>query len=180
VYANNYSWGYDKQMNAALRDTGEPPAGAFGAAPPNKPAVDGPAMYASLQKQFAAIKPFKPPVKVHRGITVSADVLAGLEASARKAMATGGAARMPGFISTSTKSDSAFDGNVKFEIMANQGIDLKPYSHFAAEEELLLNHNTKFRVKSVDNVGGQLTIKMEQIPSDEQARTAAVLDGKGK
>ena len=179
MYLNNYSWGYDEEMNAALRDTGAPPPGDYGEGETGKASVNGPKLHASLQKQFAAAKPFKPPVTVKRGITVPADVLAGLEASARKAMDGKGAARMPGYISTST-GGGEFSGNVTFEIEASHGLDLKPYSHFGDEAELLLNHNSKFRVVGVERTGDKLHLKLSQIPPDEQARTAVVLDGKGK
>jgi hypothetical protein len=135
-------------------------------------------MHAALQAQFAAAKPFKPPVSVKRGIDVPSEVIAGLEASARKAMQSGGAARMPGYISTGTSK--AFPGNVQFEIEAVHGLDIKPYSHFSTEDELLLNHDSKFRVTGVVRDGYKLTIRMSQIPPDERADTTAILDGKGK
>lgn len=177
-YINNYTWGYDAEMNAALRTTGAPPPGQFGGEASGKPSVNGPAMFAALQKQFAAARPFKPPVTVHRGITLDAATTDNLEAAARKAMGGGGAARMPGFISTSTNAYGKFKGNVTFEIAAVHGLDVKPYSQFGHESELLLNHDSRFRVTGVERSGDRLHLKLEQIPPDEQARTVAALDGK--
>lgn len=176
----NYCWGYDKEMNASLRDTGKPPKGDYGSREDGKAAVDGPAMYAELEKVFAKIKPWKPPVVVNRAIeSVSADSFDSLEKAARKAMDTGGVATMPGFVSTST--GTTFSGKVMLTIHAVQGLDVKPYSHFTEENELLLNHNCKYRVRSVKVTSSpirQLHIELEQMPSANREKPVSVLDGK--
>lgn len=170
-FINNYTWGYDGPLNKALRKTGLPPPGPFGSGETGKPPKDGPKMFAAIQEAFASARPFRPPVRVERGIDVLAAVLGKLEKSARKALDSGGAAVMPGFVSTTTDEGGGFGGNVQFKIAAVHGLDTLPYSRFPQEKELLLNHDSRYTVKSVEWSGSgsdrTLHIELEQLPPGE-------------
>jgi hypothetical protein len=166
---HNYTWGYDGPMNQALRKEGNPPSGEIGATVEGKPGVDGQKMFDNLQKAFDGVRTWKPPTKVWRGMEVSPEVSEAIERASRRAMDTGKAGVMPGFTSTSTSRREAakFEegGGVLFHIAASHGLDMAPYSHSSHEGELLLNHNSRFRVTKVDRDGnGTLHVHMEQIP----------------
>jgi hypothetical protein len=230
-YLNNYSWGYDGEMNRALRETGQPPPGKFGGggtpmsglsdaaykfvhdknwdltehlakkigegpvevehelfkafAPSSedtvelaeairdyvakhgrdrgKPDVDGPAMFSALRDQFKRAKPIRPPVTVRRGVKVSPDAAARFEAAAAKALATGGVVTLPGFQSATT--GTPFQGKLQMEIEAVHGLDVKPYSHFGEEEELLLDHDSRYHVRAVSkDPDGTVRVKLAQLP----------------
>lgn len=171
-YLNNYTWGYDGPLNKALRETGAPPPGKFGGDTiARKPDKDGPAMHAALQRLFDAAPPFgPPPIRVYRGVEVSSKVKSQIVAAAKKAQKSGGEFAMPGYISTAT--GESFPGNVQFEIRAVHGIDTMPYSHFPEERELLLNHNSRFRVKAIEkgdaDQGVDVIIHLEQLPPEDR------------
>ena len=160
------TWGYDGPLNTALRQTGGPPPGELGGAGggAGKPDQSGPKMFAALRAQFAAAKPFKPPVRVARGLTVTGDTADRLAAAARHPMATGSEATMSGFVST-TAGANAHGGNVQFSINATHGLDMKPYSHYPGENELLLDHGSRFRVTGVRQVEGNWVIEMDHVPA---------------
>lgn len=176
-HVNNYTWGYDGAMNKALRATGEPPPGPFGAAGTGtgKPDKDGPTMFKDLQDLFKnAGRIGPPPVPVHRAIQdLPKAKRENLLAAAEMAMAGGHPARMPGFASTST-TIGKFTGDVELHINAVHGLDVKPYSHFSTENELLLNHNSHFVVTKVDRNSDPPTIHMDQIHPDDVPKVKAV------
>ena len=63
-----------------------------------------------------------------------------------------------GFVSTSTQPHTAFGGDAKLTIHApagSHGMDVKSFSHYGHENEVLLQHGTKFKVNSdtVDQYG---------------------------
>jgi hypothetical protein len=183
VAINNYTWGYDRLMNAALRETGAPPTGEFGGNQfTGKPNKDGQGMFAALQKAFAGTKPFAPPpIAVYRGVqSLPAELVNNMEAAALKAKGTGGVVTMPGFISTSTDESTAkdFTGPVSFTIHATQGLDVRGYSHFPGESELLLNHNCGYKVKGVKRTGGKIHIELEQVSGGLPSAGEIALDGK--
>jgi SPP1 gp7 family putative phage head morphogenesis protein len=158
-----YSWGSDGPMNKALRETGAPPVGTIGGGK-GKPEVDGEATFKAMQGVFAAAKPFgPPPVVVTRGLDVDAKTTRQIEAAARKAMDKGHELVMPGFISTTTDPGAEFSGKVKYRIAAVHGVDMKPYTQFPMEDELLLNHNSRFKVTKVERVEGEVHIHLEQL-----------------
>lgn len=174
-HMGNYCWGYDGEMNAALRKTGKPPPGPFGGDSKGKPNKDGPQMFADLQDAFARVKPFKEPVDVLRGIPLEGDDLVQFEAAARASLASGEPFVMKGFISTGTKKTLApnFGGaSVKLKIKAVHGLDMRPYSEFPGEKELLLNHGSKFTVTKVEKVRGQLIVHLAQHPPEKGASHA--------
>lgn len=166
-YLNNYSWGYDGAMNKALRDTGEPPPGMFGGEDYGKPNKNGPEMFEHLQSAFSRVgKIGPPPLEVHRGLDIDDDIADEIGNAALEAFNSGNVFNMPGFTSTSTDKSVAkgFGVKVLFKINASQGLDMKAYSHFAEENELLLNHNTAFRVTRAEkNQKGNWEIDMDQI-----------------
>jgi len=172
-HINNYTWGYDGPMNESLRNTDKPPKGKFGGAG-SKPNKNGPDMYNDLQKQFAAAKPFgPPPIQVKRGISVDEATLKRLQSAAQASIDGKTAATMPGFTSTST--DKAFNGNVQFVIQAIHGLDVRPYSHFPTETELLINHNAQYQVTKVEKVGDKLHIHMNQLTGGLSPKTGIEL-----
>ncbi len=164
VFLNNYTWGYDKLMNEALRDTNKPPPGPFGGNDEGKPNKDGPAMFEAMQKVFREAGPIgPPPAKVRRGIKgLSSQKAKEIYDAYLTALKSGEPITMTGFVSTSTSA--GFDGPVVFQIRAVHGIDMRPYSHFASENELLLNHGSRFLVTKAEQVGGRYVIHLDQLP----------------
>jgi hypothetical protein len=181
-YLNNYSWGYDGPMNAALRNTWEPPPGMFGGNREGKPDKDGPEMFAKMREAFADAPTFgPPPITVHRGIReLPNEIRDRLMAAAEHAMENGLTIAMGGFVSTATRSSASFDGPLKFQIDAIHGLDLKPYSHFPGERELLLNHGCQYRVKNVIRGREYHTIHLEQVTNGTEPPPPEMiaLDGK--
>ncbi|HEY1191543.1 MAG TPA: ADP-ribosyltransferase [Gemmata sp.] len=161
-FVNNYTWGYDAPMNAALRNTGLPPPGDYGGNNYGKPAKSGPAMFAAIRGQFAKARAFgPPPITVGRGITVSGQKAGEMLAEAQAALASGGTVRLGGFVSTST--GNAFPGNVKYTIEAIHGLDVRAYSHFPNESELLLNHGCEYKVLKAERIGSTVHLHFQQV-----------------
>jgi hypothetical protein len=124
----------------------------------------------NIQKAFAEAPVFKQPVTVRRGMTVydqaKVDTLAKI---ATEAMTASSTIQMLGYVSTSTSH--GFGGNIRLEIDAIHGIDVKPYSQHQHENELLLNHKSKFKVTSVQQKGKDLHLKLQQLPPDDISQT---------
>lgn len=231
-YLHNYTWGYDGDMNKALRATGAPPPGDFGGDPTRasllsglspgaadaiqsvataltlnkaidvldalpdpvwaelqnefgdnvtaaeikdfwaeaiknendgggKPHKNGPEMFGELRRAFAAAPAFgPPPIAVNRGISVTDKVRDQIAAAAEAARAKGEPITLNGFQSTAL--GEGFPGNVEYTIDAIHGLDMRPYSHFPNENELLLNHGCRYEV--VDVKKGVITrIHLRQI-----------------
>jgi hypothetical protein len=135
-----YSGGPARALNAALRRGNYPTGGDL--AP----------MYEGLQGIFAKLEPLDPPPTVRRGINLRGAALASFIQRMQEAQQTGIPLVMGGLISTTTLQDlpPAFFGSVRLEIKAHQGIDVKPFSLRQNEDELLLNHNSQFRVLKVE------------------------------
>lgn len=67
-----------------------------------------------------------------------------------------------GFVSTSVHSDSAF-GGTRLVIHAPKGthaMDVKSFSNFGHENEVLLQHGTRFKINSDKMVGGQRVLDL--------------------
>ncbi len=158
--------GYDK-LNKALRTADTSGDGflsdteAANASDPKAKSLK--AHHDNLQAAFQKAAVFDKPVKVSRGIDLPPQKLATFVEAAKQAAASGGTVTMPGYVSTATNKANDFGGNVKFEINAVHGLDMTPYSKYD-EAELLLNHASKFKVKSVTRDGGAWRIQMDQIP----------------
>jgi hypothetical protein len=150
--ARDYSDVAYKQLNADLRD-GSPVS------------TKVKAVHEDLQKAFGKAAPLDEPVTVFRGMTfTSVEDRQALLDSLANAQAAGEPIRVPGYTSTSTSKTKAFPGGVRLEIQARHGIDLAPYSKSPSELEFLLNHNSQFRVVSIESVPGKPTlVKLEQI-----------------
>lgn len=123
----------------------------------------GQKVHEELQAAFARAKPLDKPVDVSRSITVDQATIAGIRAAAEHAAGTGGTMKMDGYISTAT-GGGTYSGNVKFKIKATHGLDMRPYSTFPGEYEMLLNHKSEFKVSKVEVVNGELHVHMEQVP----------------
>ena len=133
-------------------------------------------VHAGLQKAFAKAKPFAKPVEVTRGIKISSpDVLSQMKAAAEQSQKTGKPLTLPGYQSATTNPDVAKTAggrksNVTYQINATHGLDVRPYSSAHTEDELLLNHNSQFSVKRVEqSPDGHLTIHLDQLPPKGQA-----------
>ena len=82
---------------------------------------------------------------------------------AKTALATDERIKHDGFMSTSKGGNAAFGGNVKLDIISKSGVDVKPLSLHASENEVLLPHGVQFEVKKVQQVDGKWIITMEQL-----------------
>lgn len=148
--AEGYSFSHYRELNKALRD-GRTPKGELG------PVHEG------LRTAFAKAKPFDQPVKVRRGMQLTNDEGQKFIDALKAGQAQDGAARLPGYTSTTTKP-KGFEGNIQLTIHATHGLDLKPYSELANEDELLLDHNSAFRVKKITDTADGWHVELEQIP----------------
>jgi hypothetical protein len=111
-----------------------------------------------LQNLFDWTPPFAQPVEVDRGIKCTPAQRQQLAAVLEQAHATGQLYMQPGYLSCSTagtvaKQQTQRVPNVIFRIKATRGLDLKPLSAFAGEDEFLLNHNSIFRVERFSKGG---------------------------
>lgn len=151
--AQKYTSTTYKDLNDSLRADGTPPADL----------VD---THHHLQAAFAKVQPFPSPVDVTRGMSLDDASLRSFLDSMKQSMGDGVPVSQKGYISTAVgnKTDPNFHGNVTMRIKATQGIDLKPYTNYPHVSELLLNHDSKFKVTGMKQVGGVWEIEMEQIP----------------
>jgi len=144
-------------------------------------------IHENLQKAFAKSPPMDKPVNVYRGIDMksmkSADKATFLR-KLEKAANGGGEIQLPGYQSTTTdeklaRSDFGFgkQNQLSMTIAARHGLDVKPYAVVPEEWELLLNHNSKFRVKSFKNENGSYHVELEQTVDEPAGRGEA---GAGK
>lgn len=140
-------------LNDALR-TGDVPAGYL---------AD---VHKRLQEAFAKAKPLAHPVTVKRGLGLSRAKAPAVLQQYREALASGGPVALHGYQSTTTGDiPGSFDGAITFRIQATQGLDLRPYSTSAHEDEFLLNHGSLMQVKGITEVEpGKWEIEMEQLP----------------
>lgn len=67
------------------------------------------------------------------------------------------------FLSTSYAQDSAFNGNVFYQITSKTGVKIEDLSRFSNEKEVLFRRGTKFRVTAMEVEAGNYVIKMEEI-----------------
>ncbi len=141
-------------LNAALRNTGR-------VANP-----DSDQIHAGLQSAFAKAEPFPAPVQVARGMRLLDPVrYREFVQTMQDAQKTGATVRIPGYTSTSTGGvGKPFEGNVELRIAATHGLDAMPYSVNQHERELLLNHNSGFRVDRIERGDkGKYIVHMTQI-----------------
>lgn len=146
-----------KAANAILR-TGQAPAiGGY----------TGEQIVKHLPAVFESLKPFQNPVSVVRGMQLFDSEP--FEKMVGEAMSSGQPIQFKGYMSTTTRTNlddkvfEQFRGNVILEIEAKQGLDVKPISRNHREDELLLNHDSKFKVTAATKEGGVLRVKMEQV-----------------
>jgi hypothetical protein len=121
-----------------------------------------------LRSAFRKAKPFSPPVQVVRGLTLNGKALDDFLARLSDAHKTGKVLRLPGYHSTSVGDYSAFGGNIQLRIRAVHGLDARPVSHFPGEREMLLDHNSRFKVTAVKKMGSQHVIKCDQLPPGKE------------
>lgn len=150
--AENYSRWHYGPMNKALYG-GKPSAADLKEVTPT---------HKALQSAFAVAKPFDHPVQVQRAMQLDPHTLHAYVSKLQAAHDAGGEVELKGYQSTATGPDNKFKGNVQISIAAVHGLDLKPYSHSPDENELLLNTNSKFKVKSITVKGGVHHIELEQ------------------
>lgn len=94
---------------------------------------------------------------VYRGETRSADDVAQL-----MLLKKGDDMEFPAFTSTSTSPDSAFQGNVRYEIDSSHGKDVQSWSLFPNENEILLDQGSRFTVSDVIHDNGNVIIRMTE------------------
>lgn len=119
-----------------------------------------------LDKAFAKAKPFKEPIDVVRDLRVQPGPdLEALLSQIHEAAAGNGTLRLPGYNSTALGGGiSHFKGSVSLKIKARHGLDVRPYSHYPQERELLLDHNAGFRVQGIKKKSdGTYEVELEQL-----------------
>ncbi len=145
--------------------------------PSEDPDLDA-ADHERLQKAFAKAIPFDKPVTTYRAIqlgNMEDDERDALLAALDAAKSSGGTITIPGYTSTTTDKGWVDRLNVDavVEVVARKGLDVKPYAKKPHEQELLLDHNSRFKVlghtteeASTPN-GRKFTrhiIKLQQVP----------------
>ncbi len=131
-------------------------------------------LYAGLQKAFDKAGTLEKPVKVYRGMTLPKAKLDVFVANAVKSAKSGGTIKLKGYTSTTSSEKKAHSGSfgnhvpeqdkhkVLFEIEANRGLDMKPYSGFVSENEMLLDHGSEFQVVSAKMTPDGHVIRLRQ------------------
>lgn len=126
-------------------------------------------IHGTLQRLFGQVEPFAEPVTVYRGLDIPRKDVGAFIAQFTQAHETGKLMELVGYQSTSTsdKLDS-FPGNVRLVISAVHGLDLKPYSAYPNENELLMDTHARVRVTGIVNHGTEKNpkyeIRLEQLP----------------
>ncbi len=166
IAQQQYSKGGDTAMNGQLRKGRDVPE-------------DYAKIHDRLQTAFAKAKVLPHPVHVVRGMDLSkpedAETLNSLLHAALAAKETGEPLQLAGYTSTATgnKIDPNFRGNVEMRIAAVHGLDMMPVSHFPHEKELLLNHNSQFKVSKVERTKkGKYILHLEQLPPAQRSEKA--------
>lgn len=67
------------------------------------------------------------------------------------------------FSSSSRKKEKAFRGNTRFVVKARHGKDIRPYSAYTSEDEVVFKAGTKVRVLGRRNEGSVLEIAVEEV-----------------
>ena len=129
---------------------------------------------AHIDQAFAKAKPFARPIVVKRGLKdLSPETLNQFLTTMRAAMQSGKPASMPGFVSTSVGGGhEEFVGEVEMEIRAVHGLDVRPYSVYPEENELLLNHGSLFKVTGIAQRGKRWYVTMDQLLPEEHHQKA--------
>lgn len=136
-----------------------------------------------MQRAFAAAPVMQRPVRVVRGMSLFPRDLQEMAANMTNAAETGETVAFKGYTSTTRPGgigwmlgfDSGiprqFRGNVEISIDAVHGLDMRPVSQFPAEDEFLINHDAKFKVKKAkmgsDNI---LRVHLEQLPPESSGK----------
>lgn len=125
----------------------------------------------ALQSAFAKVQPFASPVTVYRGIDVRNPATSEIVQGLLKAADSEKPITFLGYQSTTLNKEIAetFGENVQLEIVAHQGLDLRGEATNPGEEELLLNHRSRFRVVDVQKTKNQYHFKLEQVLDDGTA-----------
>lgn len=116
-------------------------------------------------------KPMSEPILVKRGMGMTPEDAASFIASVESAMQSGGMMRLPGFTSTTTGMAEGRDTfsqlPVQMNIGVRQGMSIEPFTKVKGENEILLDHNSTFRIRGVRKQGKQYIIDMEQVLDEE-------------
>lgn len=177
-----YTYKNDRVLNADLR--GVP--GAIDASP------YGPTFYAEMNKGMQSAFDKAPvmakPITVVRGMNLDNEKLSAFVANLEKSKSAGSPIAFAGFTSTAAPGGLAykmgladatasipksFQGNVALKINAVHGLDMSPHSQLPGEHEFLMNHDSKFTVKSVTQKNGKYTVELDQIPPKSKPAKAS-------
>jgi len=128
-------------------------------------------LYQEIQAAFKNTKEF-PPVTVERGIDFKDSTklkhfvqqFIDSEGKPTKELVP-----LKGFISTGTAGAPGDfkKGNISLKIIAKKGLDMGPYTKTPEEKELLLNHNTNFKVHGCEETGDKWFLVLEQMIPEE-------------
>ena len=116
-----------------------------------------------MQSAFEKARPFDPPVKVSRGLTLQEKALTDFLSLVAASHRTGCAFRVTGYVSASVGETPAFMGNVILQIQAVHGLDVMPLTYYPSEREFLINHNSYFRVTGIKKNGSRYIIECDHV-----------------
>lgn len=118
-------------------------------------------MRSGIDDAFAKYPAFQTPVELHRALFFQRFGLGRLQDSFMEKMFrahdSGDLVQWPGYTSASTRPGAYYtnsDPDVKMHILTHHGIDVRPFSHYPDEMEVLLNHNSHFKVLGYNGPGG--------------------------
>jgi hypothetical protein len=152
VAVQKYTAATYRPLNDGLRD-GTP-------LPPNIQAV-----HDDVSRAISRVSHFQAPVDVVRGLKFTPAQAA---AFVNGFGPPGNVVSLAGYQSTTvgTQPDPFFKGNVQLNVKAIHGLDMSPHTHFPGSpaKELLLAHNTAFKVVGTRVVGGVTHVDLEQMP----------------
>lgn len=128
-------------------------------------------VHEKLQQAFDKAPVLDKPVVVKRGINPRKTE----ELAQFFTERAGTVVKLPGYQSTSAfkapegedpfhSAGGGYKGTIKFTIHAVHALDVRPYSKFPDEDEILLPHNSEYHVGRVERRGGELHVELHQLP----------------
>jgi 8-oxo-dGTP pyrophosphatase MutT (NUDIX family) len=124
-----------------------------------------PAVLDDIKKMQDGMRPIDQDILVHRG--TGFDQFGGVKSHEDLEKLVGHTVQDKAFMSTSVGGTAAFGGQVLLEIEVPRGTGVmfvKPFSHFASENEMLLSAGLRFRVLSVTKQGYKSVVRVRVIP----------------
>lgn len=142
-----YTGSYYRELNASLR---------MGSASASQKKLE-----ALLNEALSLAPAYKG--TVYRGLSLSGTERAAFIANHTAAYKTGGSVAYGQFNSSSRNASKSFGGTIRLVIESKTGVHVKAISLHQSEDEVLFRSDARFRVNGIDDSGGVVTIKLEEV-----------------